>query len=319
MADSETKIFYHPLSLAHDTGLGHPERPDRIQAVLNHLKDVGLSEQCDWKKPELALLQSIYENHGKDYVSRIEEVAASGGGDLDGDTIMSAESYEAALASAGACIQAVDIVLSGEARNAFSLNRPPGHHARPSTAMGFCLFNNIAIGAYHALRRHDLERVFIFDWDVHHGNGTQESFYRESSVFFCSIHQSPLYPGTGMRHEIGEGLGEGYTLNLPVSAGSIGEDYKALFREKVSVAIREFRPELIMISAGFDAHWRDPLAGVHLKDEDFGSLTREVMDLADELCDGRIVSVLEGGYDLEGLAGGVEYHLKALLDSDVDV
>lgn len=313
MPSSDTHIYYHPLSLEHDTGSGHPERSDRIRALLDHLKATGLDEQCVWRTPDPASVESLQNNHGKDFIELVEMVATAGGGPLDADTILSAKSYEAALRSSGACIQAVDTVLRGEARNAFSMNRPPGHHARRSVAMGFCLFNSIAIGARHALAHHGLERVFIFDWDVHHGNGTQESFYEDPSVFFCSIHQSPLYPGTGMPHESGEGPGEGTTLNLTVPSGARGSLYESLFREKVGPAMRNFKPDLIMISAGFDAHRRDPLAGVRLEDEDFGMLTRGVLELAQDLCGGRVVSVLEGGYDLQGLSGGVEHHVRALL------
>lgn len=314
MARSNTHIFYHPLSLEHDTGYGHPERADRIQALLNHLGKTGLGEQCVWKTPEPASIDAILANHSSGYVQSVQELAESGGGHFDADTVISEKSFEAALRSSGACIQAIDTVFFGDSRNAFCMNRPPGHHARPSTAMGFCLFNNIAIAARHALKAHGLKRVFIFDWDVHHGNGTQESFYEDSSVYFCSIHQSPLYPGTGHPHETGEGAGKGSTLNLTVSAGTTGNTYELLMKDKVVPAIHEYKPGLILISAGFDAHRRDPLAGVLLEDEDFGMLARYIREAADELCQGRVVSVLEGGYDLEGLSGGVEQHLKVMLD-----
>ncbi|MCZ6674716.1 MAG: histone deacetylase [Verrucomicrobia bacterium] len=313
MQNPATHLYYHPLSLQHDTGSGHPERSDRIQALLDHLEKTGLNSQCIWKTPEPATLEAIQTNHSLDYIKMVQQVAAGGGGPLDADTILSSKSYEAALMSSGACIQGVDTVCKGNAPNAFCMNRPPGHHSRRSTAMGFCLFNNIAIGARHALKQHGLERVFILDWDVHHGNGTQESFYEDESVFYCSIHQSPLYPGTGMPYETGDGEGEGFTLNLTVSSGTRGNIYESLLNEKVLPAMRDFQPELIMISAGFDAHRRDPLAGVQLEDEDFGMLTSGVLDAANDICEGRVVSVLEGGYDLEGLAGGVEQHLRGLL------
>jgi acetoin utilization deacetylase AcuC-like enzyme len=313
MSGVPLQIFYHPLSLDHDTGRGHPERSDRIRALLEQLKQTGLQTQLDWKTPDPASVDTIAFNHGRDYIELVEMVANGGGGMLDADTALSSASYDAALMASGACIQGVDAVINKDANRVFCMNRPPGHHARKSTAMGFCLFNSVAIGAWHALKHHGLDRVFIFDWDVHHGNGTQESFYEESSVFFCSIHQSPLYPGTGMTNETGKGAGEGTTLNLPVSSGAVGNDYRTLLNERVLPAMRDFQPDLIMISAGFDAHRRDPLAGVQLEDEDFGMLTREVMDVASEVCAGRVVSVLEGGYDLKGLAGGVEQHLRVLL------
>jgi acetoin utilization deacetylase AcuC-like enzyme len=313
MSRKGTHLFYHPLSLKHDTGAGHPERIERVQAITDRLEKTGLKDECEWTTPEPASIELIRANHSGDYIDSIKRVANAGGGPLDADTVISEKSYEAALTAAGACTQAVDSVLEGCSRNAFCLNRPPGHHARRSTAMGFCLFNNIAIGARHALLKQGLERVFIFDWDVHHGNGTQESFYSDPSVFFCSIHQSPLYPGTGTPNEIGGGAGEGSTLNLPVLAGADGKIYESLLEESVLPAIHAFQPELIMISAGFDAHRRDPLAGVLLTDEDFGMLAKGVLKAADSLCDGKVVSVLEGGYDLEGLSGGVEQLIRAQL------
>jgi acetoin utilization deacetylase AcuC-like enzyme len=314
MENSKTHIFYHPVSLRHDTGQGHPECSERIEAVLGHLDKSGIKDACTWVKPEPASEEQILSNHGKAYIKSVERLAENGGGSLDADTVLSSESYVAALRATGACIQAIDAVVKKDANNAFCLNRPPGHHARPNTAMGFCLFNTIAVGARHAMKVHGLERVFILDWDVHHGNGTQESFYEDPSVFFCSIHQSPLYPGTGLPRETGRGEGVGYTLNLPVQSGERGEGYQSLLEEKVLPAIRSFQPQLILISAGFDAHRLDPLAGVQLEDEDFGMLTRGVLRVADELCEGRVVSVLEGGYDLKGLSGGVEQHLREMLE-----
>ncbi|MCB1120381.1 MAG: histone deacetylase [Verrucomicrobiae bacterium] len=314
MQKSGTHIFYHPLSLEHNTGPGHPERIARIEALLTHLEKTGLKDQLTWHTPNPAPIEAIVSNHGRDYMELVEMVASAGGGHLDADTMLSHKSYKAALTAAGACIDAVDTVCAGEAHNAFCMNRPPGHHARRSVAMGFCLFNNIAIGARHALLNRGLERVFIFDWDVHHGNGTQESFYKESSVYFCSIHESPLYPGTGASHETGAGPGEGTTLNLLVSAGTQGSEYQKLIEEKVIPAMEAYRPDLIMVSAGFDAHRRDPLAGILLEDEDFGMMTRLVMDAADRLCNGRFISVLEGGYDLQALTGGVEQMLRVMIE-----
>jgi acetoin utilization deacetylase AcuC-like enzyme len=313
MQSPGTHLFYHPLSLEHDTGPGHPERADRIRVLLKHLEATGLGADCIWNEPEAASLESILSNHGKDYVELVEMVASAGGSPLDADTTLSSKSYEAALRSAGACVEAVDAIFNQEARNCFCMNRPPGHHARRSVAMGFCLFNNIAIGARHALSAHGLERVFILDWDVHHGNGTQESFYSDASVFFCSIHQSPLYPGTGTPNETGNGAGQGANLNLTVPAGTTGDTYKKLMDEKVIPAMEGFKPELILVSAGYDAHRRDPLAGVRLEDEDFGMLTRQVLDAANTLCCGKVVAVLEGGYDLQGLSGGVEHTLRQLI------
>ncbi|MDA1067238.1 MAG: histone deacetylase [Verrucomicrobia bacterium] len=300
--------------MKHDTGMGHPERPARIQAVLDHLDSLKITDKFLWVTPEPASKQQILSNHGNAYIESVERLAAIGGGFLDADTVVSSESYKAALRATGACVEAIDAVVKKDANNAFCLNRPPGHHARPNAAMGFCFFNSVAIGARHALKRHGMERVFILDWDVHHGNGTQESFYDDPSVFFCSIHQSPLYPGTGLSNETGIGEGAGFTLNLTVPSGTRGDLYQSLLDEKILPAMREFQPELILISAGFDAHRLDPLAGVQLEDEDFYRLTRGVLQAADSLCKGRVVSVLEGGYDLQGLSGGVEQHLRAMLE-----
>lgn len=313
MNTTDTHIYYHPLSLEHDTGPGHPERSARIQAILDRLEETGLKKDVVWQTPQAAPLETIETTHGRDYIELVEIAASGGGGPLDADTILSKKSYEAALHSSGAVVDAVDAVCEGRAANAFSVNRPPGHHARRSVAMGFCLFNNIAVGARHAMLKHGLERVFIFDWDVHHGNGTQDSFYEDASVYFCSIHQSPLYPGTGMLNERGQGVGEGYTLNLPVSSGAGGSTYETLLKEQVIPAMRSFKPQLILISAGFDAHRRDPLAAVMLEDEDFAAMAESVLSEADDLCDGKVVAVLEGGYDLEGLSGGVEQFVRALL------
>ena len=313
MKQAGTHIYYHPLSLEHDTGPGHPERSARIRAILERFEETGLKDELAWHTPNPAPLETIETTHGRDYIELVEIAASGGGGALDADTILSKKSYEAALHSSGAVIEAVDAVCEGRAANAFCMNRPPGHHARRSVAMGFCLFNNIAVGARHAMLKHELERVFIFDWDVHHGNGTQETFYQDDSVFFCSIHQSPLYPGTGSPHEIGEGDGEGYTLNLTVSSGATGGTYETLLQEKVLPAMQSFKPQLIMVSAGFDAHRRDPLAGVMLEDEDFARMAELVLEAADELCEGKVIAVLEGGYDLEGLSGGVEQMVRTLL------
>ena len=309
MKDPSTQIYFHPLSLEHDTGYGHPERAERIRAIRHRLRSVDLMG-LDWVTPRLAATASIAANHDVDYIASVAEMARKGGGQLDVDTSLSKQSYRAALASAGAGIQAVDAVLNGEAKNAFSINRPPGHHALTSMAMGFCIFNNIAIAARHAIAAHEVKRVFIFDWDVHHGNGTQDSFYDDPSVFFCSIHQSPLYPGTGSVAETGRGPGKGYTLNLPVPAGTRGEDYHRLLEEKVVPALHAFEPEIILISAGFDAHRRDPLAGVLLTDEDFAMMSRLTLEAADRLCEGKVVALLEGGYDLKGLAGGSEQMVR---------
>jgi acetoin utilization deacetylase AcuC-like enzyme len=237
-------------------------------------------------------------------------VAAQGGAWLDGDTVVLPDSWEVARLAAGAALAATDAVLDNRVARAFCLVRPPGHHATPTHGMGFCLVNSIAVAAAHALGR-GLERVAIVDWDVHHGNGTQDAFYTTDRVFFCSIHQSPLYPGTGLADERGEGRGEGTTLNLPLRPGGDDNTYRLVFAEQVEPAIRAYRPELILVSAGFDAHARDPLANMRLSEAGFAWLASRVLALATELSDGRLVALLEGGYDLDALAASVVATLRA--------
>jgi acetoin utilization deacetylase AcuC-like enzyme len=229
-----------------------------------------------------------------------------------GDTHACRESYDAALLAAGAVLQAVDGVMKGELSAAFCAVRPPGHHAESEAAMGFCLFNNIAIGARYAQKKYGVERVAILDWDVHHGNGTQEIFYADDSVFYISLHQYPYYPGTGAANETGTGNGEGLTLNCPMAAGSGWKEYEEAFRSKILPALHKFQPHLVMISAGFDAHKDDPLAHIQLTEDSFAEMTNMMMEIASKYCNGKIISVLEGGYDLQALARSVEKHVHAL-------
>ncbi len=258
-------------------------------------------------------MEQLTAVHPAGYVDEIRSVSESGGGALDPDTITSAGSYEAALHAAGGACALVDALLGGEAGVGFSALRPPGHHAEPRVAMGFCLFNNVAVAAQHALDAHGLERVFILDWDVHHGNGTNDVFHGSREVLFASIHQMPLYPGTGRLHDVGEGAGEGYSLNLPVPPGS-GEDVWLAMVEHVALpAARTYRPQLVLVSAGFDAHRDDPLATCELTAESFAALARQVRALADEL-GVPVGGVLEGGYDLRALATSTAATLEALRD-----
>ncbi|MER3438998.1 MAG: histone deacetylase, partial [Chloroflexota bacterium] len=249
--------------------------------------------------------------HNPWYIETVERLAERGGGWLDADTYVTPQSYDVALLAAGAAVAAVDAVLGGVVPRAFALVRPPGHHATPERGMGFCLFNNIAIAAARALS-HGLERVLIFDWDVHHGNGTQDVFYDSSAVMFCSIHQYPFYPGTGAASERGIGNGEGYTLNIPLPAGRTDEDYIRIVDEVVVPAAYQYRPELILISAGFDAHAHDPLGGMRLTERGFAAMTRLIAGAAGDLCSGRIVAVLEGGYDIAALGRCVAATVREL-------
>jgi acetoin utilization deacetylase AcuC-like enzyme len=257
---------------------------------------------------ELALCHSL------DYIRTARRDVERGLSALStGDTDICPRSFDAAVRAAGLCLNAVDLVMSRDARNAFCIVRPPGHHATPNRGMGFCLFNNIAIAARYAQRRYGVERAAIVDWDVHHGNGTQDIFYRDPSVFFFSTHQSPWYPGTGAADETGEGPGEGTTLNCPFPAGAGRDRILGAFRDRWAPRMREFRPDLILISAGFDSRLGDPLGHFLLTDADFADLTTLVMETADKYCESRIVSVLEGGYDLDGLARAVSAHSNALV------
>jgi acetoin utilization deacetylase AcuC-like enzyme len=310
-----TLLYTHPSSLQHDPGPGHPESPARIRAILALLEReerkgglVGVQRE----EPPRATREQLERAHTSRYVDTILGAEpASGYRRLDPDTVMSPGSAEAALRAAGAAAAAVGAVIANEASNAFCALRPPGHHAEPERAMGFCLFNNIAIGALEALAAHGVARVSIFDFDVHHGNGTQAIFAREPAVQYLSTHQWPLYPGTGALHEVGVGN----IVNRPLPAGTGSKEWRRVVASEILPAIDGFAPELIMLSAGFDAHRADPLAMLELVEDDYEWVTREVMALADRHAAGRVVSVLEGGYDLTALANSCLAHLDALRES----
>ena len=293
-------LLHHRSSLEHDTG-PHPERPARIAAIERAL---GERDWLGWdvQPSPAAELEVVHAVHTPDYVRGIEELSAAGGGALDADTVISEGSYRAALHAAGGAAALVDALLGYDGpRIGASLHRPPGHHALPARAMGFCLFNNAAVAARRALDRWDAERVLILDWDVHHGNGTNDIFHRDPDVLYVSIHESPLYPGTGPASDVGSGPGEGYTVNLPVPAGSGDAAWCSLVEHVVGSLGLEYRPGLILLSAGFDAHVRDPLAGCRVTRHGYAQMAASMRGLADEL-DVPLGVVLEGGYDLEALA-----------------
>jgi acetoin utilization deacetylase AcuC-like enzyme len=305
-----TLYLCHPSALNHQTPAGHPERPDRIRAIertLEHELFAALHrEQAPMGTPEMAALA-----HSKAYVDAIAEVAPSEGMvAIDADTTMSPGTYEAVMRGVGAAVQAVDEVMTGKVKNAFSAMRPPGHHAERTRAMGFCFYNNAAIAARHAQKTHGAGRVAIVDWDVHHGNGSQDIFWSDPSVMYASTHQMPLYPGTGAPSERGD---HDTIVNAPLSPGDGGDIFREALETVILPRIANFGPDLIVISAGFDAHWRDPLANLNLTEADFGWATVKLMGLAEKRCQGRIVSVLEGGYDLEGLSRSVAAHVTALM------
>ena len=307
-------FLYHPDYLKHQTGPGHPERPDRLSHLVKHLLSKPLWNSLIHLQPQHARIDHITLAPPESYVAGIAKACSSGITVIDsGDTHVSRDSYEVALLAAGAVTEAVDQVMTSKLNSAFCSVRPPGHHAETATAMGFCLFNNAAIAARYAQKNHGVERVAILDWDVHHGNGTQQIFYEDPSVLYISLHQYPFYPGTGAEGETGSGKGKGFTLNCPMNAGSGEREYLEAFHHRILPALENFKPELMILSAGFDAHKDDPLAGINLEEGSFEKMTGIVKKVADDHCDGKIVSVLEGGYDLEALAGSAEKHLGMLV------
>lgn len=306
-----TTVFTAELFEAHQTGQ-HPENPRRIEVLRQMLKKLEGNEKVNWGDVTTAQMQWLKEVHPIDHIQNVKQVAQAGGGRLDADTVVSPKSYEVALAAAGTSCSAVKLVTSGDTRNALCLIRPPGHHAVPDHAMGFCLFNNVAIAARYAQQECDLSRILIIDWDVHHGNGTQDIFYDDESVTFFSIHRFPFYPGSGAAEETGRGKGLGYTFNEPVSFGTSRKEFFERFERKLTKAVSVSKPELILISAGFDAHRLDPIGSLGLETEDFQTLTQLAMDVADSECRGRLVSLLEGGYHHQALADSVEVHLSEL-------
>jgi acetoin utilization deacetylase AcuC-like enzyme len=309
-----TVLFTDPLFLRHETGR-HPERPQRLAAITDRLASAGLDVRCQPGSYEPLTPEQVARIHRPDVIARARQIAKAGGGHLDADTVVCPASFDVALAAAGACVGGVDAVLRGPDRTALCLVRPPGHHATPTHSMGFCLFNNIALAAAHARDAFGLTRVLILDWDVHHGNGTQDIFYADPTVMFCSIHRfgNGFYPGSGAADETGSGPGLGWTLNAPVRFGTSRHDFRSFFLNTLEKAADHMRPELVLLSAGFDAHRRDPIGSLGLESEDFAELTRLVLQVADTHCQGRLVSCLEGGYDLDALAESVQAHLEELL------
>lgn len=305
-----TSLFTHAACLDHDTGLGHPECADRLRAVLAALETEEFY-MLERQEAPRATMEQLLRAHPQSHIDQLyTAIPKEGREGLDADTVLSPGTWEAALRAAGAVCAAVDAVATGHSRNAFCAVRPPGHHAERARAMGFCLFNNAAVGAYHARAAHGLQRVAVMDFDVHHGNGTQDIFQHDGDMLYCSTHQSPLYPGTGAPDERGE-FGNCVNATLPAMAGS--PEFRHAMTKIVLPAIDHFKPDLIIISAGFDAHSRDPMAELHLIDDDYVWATRKLGELARTHCGARVVSVLEGGYNLRALASAAAAHVRELM------
>jgi len=307
-----TLLYTSSQFLDHDTGK-HPERAERLIQVTAHLRRTGLDTKCAQPEWEPITPERLGRVHDPKYGDEVKRFAESGGGRIEADTVVSPASYDVALSAAGAVCDAVKRVVTGDDPQALCLVRPPGHHALETSAMGFCLFNNVALGARTATAELELDRVLIVDFDVHHGNGTQDAFWEDEQVGFLSIHRWPFYPGTGAEDEVGSGPGLNRTLNLPVEFGTPLDEYHKRFANGLASIARIMRPQLVLISAGFDAHRDDPVGSLELETEDFGALTEAVLDVADTYAEGRVVSVLEGGYNPGILAGCVELHLKTML------
>ncbi len=307
-----TSLIYDARFLEHNTGLQHPENPQRLNVIIKTLQ----ADQKLWQKlihvtPQAATINDILRCHTSELIENIKKYCAQNEQFyIDADTVVCAESYDIVLLAAGAGLVAVDQLFTQQSINAFCLVRPPGHHATRNHAMGFCLFNNIAIAARYAQAKYDVKKILIIDWDVHHGNGTQDIFYDDPSVFYFSTHQFPFYPGTGAADEIGIGKGKGTTLNVPLASGTSAKEHRELFSQSLSIILQKFHPDLILISAGFDARKFDPLANLNLTDQDYIEMTQEVMAIAKQYCNDRIISFLEGGYNLGTLGKTVAGHIE---------
>ena len=311
-------LVYDPIYLEHDTG-DHVENSRRLVEAISYLKETGIKEKLTCLPPRPALLEELEMIHTPEYVSYVNGKAEKGGGWLDPDTVMSPKSYEAALYAAGGLLVAVEEVMKGEVDNSFALVRPPGHHAIRDRAMGFCIFNNVAIAAKFALSKFSLNRVLIADFDVHHGNGTQDAFYADPRVLYFSTHQYPFYPGTGWMDETGTSEGEGTTVNFPMAAGWGDEEYLRAFNEVLVPVARRFQPQLILVSAGFDAHWADQLAMMRVTITGFAQMAMILRELAAELCRGRLIFTLEGGYNLRVVSSSIKAVFDVLLgNSEID-
>lgn len=310
-----TLLYTDPIFQEHQTSHMHPERPERLLAILERLNEKGLIEKCQQEPMRKVDPQHIESIHSSSQIITVQSLAEKGGGYIDGDTQVSPRSYEVALTACGVAEAVVDAIMANRDTNALCLLRPPGHHATPVRSMGFCLFNTIALAAHHARAAHDLSRILIVDWDVHHGNGTQDIFYDKGEILFFSIHRygHGFYPGTGSTAETGTGAGLGWTKNVALPYGINQSEYRDAFERGLQQSVEQCQPELILLSAGFDSHRLDPIGSLGLDTEDFTWMTTKVLEVAKDYCDGRLISFLEGGYHLGALSEGVQTHLEELL------
>ncbi|WP_022852536.1 histone deacetylase family protein [Thermodesulfatator atlanticus] len=306
-------IIKDEIFLKHNPGEYHPERPERLEKIYQAIEESGLRNFLQVLKPREATFEELCWNHSPEYVKTVQQTLGQSHVQLDADTATSPESYLAAANAVGAQFVGLDALAQGQVKSVFALVRPPGHHAEYDRAMGFCLFNNVALAAHYALKKLGLKRILIVDWDLHHGNGTQKSFYQSKEVLFFSTHQYPYYPGTGRVEEVGEGEGKGYTVNVPLPAGCGDIEYATVYRKILVPIAREFKPEIILVSAGFDIYFGDPLGGMLVTPIGIGYITRLLKQLADEFCQGKILLTLEGGYSLQGLADSVTTVLHELI------
>ena len=309
-----TLLYFDPICFQHDTG-EHPENAARVKCAADYLEKSGLAEKCERPSWKPATPQQVQRVHSNSYLSELREQCASQAGKIEADTVVSKDSMKVALLTAGAAVDAVSRVTSGEQTNAFCLMRPPGHHALVNAPMGFCLFNHAAIAARHAIEHCEMDRILIVDWDVHHGNGTQDIFWEDASVGFLSMHRFPFYPGSGEAGEVGVGAGLGATVNVPIHHGTSRQIQLDSFRKSVERFADKIKPSLIIISAGFDSHRLDPVGSLGLESEDFVDLTKIVLDVANVHSQRRVVSLLEGGYHPQALAESSSLHLRTLLEA----
>lgn len=312
---AKTSYLYGDIYLEHKTGSFHPESTERLVSINKAIYSSGLKEKLHFVEPVKSDIDVVLLNHDENYIKKVEQACLTNQRFIDSkDTEICSDSYKAAVYAVGGLIYTGDLIIDGKVVNAFCAVRPPGHHAEYNKAMGFCLFNNVAILAKYLIKNYNIERIAIIDWDVHHGNGTQNAFYSTDKVFYISLHQYPHYPGTGAESEIGKGNGKGYTLNFPMNAGNGDDEYISIFKNEIYSALSDYKPEFIIISAGFDAYYLDPLSNINITEDGYVTMTNVLLDITNKYSNDRLISVLEGGYNLAGLSSCISAHIQELLN-----